>query len=124
MKRIAIATVFGLLAGLVCAFAGSRLGAKITTVSFVWIMMNRALLGYTIGISGLRLHWALHGPVMGAIVGSLFSYYAYMEGSEPLLVGGSFVASMIFGLLIELLTTVVFKQPQPRPAEKAFAAVR
>ncbi len=124
MKRIGIATVFGVLAGLICAYGGLRLGVKITTVSFLWIMLNRTLLGFTIGISGLRLHWALHGPLLGLIVGSLFSYNAFMSGSEPLIVGGTLVGSMIFGLLIELFTTVVFKQPQPRPAEKAFAAVR
>ncbi len=124
MKRIAIATVLGVIAGLICAFAGWRLGVKITTVSLIWILLNRTILGFTIGISGLRMHWALHGLLLGAIVGSLFSYYGFMAGSESLIVAGTFVGSMVFGFLIELFTTVVFKQPQPRPAEKAFGAAR
>ena len=49
---------------------------------------------------------------MGVIVGSLFSYSAWMTGDPGWLSSGLLAGSIIFGLLIELFTTLVFKQPQ------------
>ena len=118
MKRIAIATIFGVVAGLLCALGGWSLGVKITTVSFIWILLNRTVMGFAIGVSALRLHWALHGPLMGLVVGSLFSYYGFMSGAGATTVVGTLVASLVFGLMIEFFTTVVFKQPR----ETLFAA--
>ncbi len=111
MKRILIATVLGVCAGIVCALLGRSVGVKITAVSLGWIMLNRTLLGFVIGISSLRMHWALHGGLMAILVGSLFSYSAFMSGALPLLAWGTLLGSIVFGTLIEFLTTVVFKQP-------------
>jgi|SRR5579872_235940 len=112
MKRIAIATACGVVAGLVCVSIGASLGVAITLTTFGWAMLNRTLLGFVIGISALRLHWAGHGILMGAIVGTLFSYSLFMAGDPIWLAGGVLVGSMVFGFLIELFTTLVFKQPQ------------
>jgi len=76
MKRIMIATLFGVLAGGLCAtavFAGGFL--KFTAVNLVWILLNRAVMGFAIGASGLKLGWAWNGIVMGLVVGSIFSYF-------------------------------------------------
>ncbi len=121
MKRIMIATVLGLAAGLLCVGAGRTMGVTVTATGFVWVLLNRTLLGFTIGISRLRLHWALHGVLMGAVVGSLFSYYAAMARHLTTVVIAVWLASLVFGFLIELFTTVVFKQARPEP-EKAVAA--
>lgn len=122
MKRVAIATVFGIVAGLLCTVGVMNMGVKLTHVSFIWILLNRTMLGFVIGISGLRLHWALHGLLLGAIVGLLFSYYWWMSGSGTVLILSTFLASIVFGLLIELFTTVVFKQPQPTLVQVSQAA--
>lgn len=50
---------------------------------------------------------------MGLLVGSLFSYSAWMFEGPVWLVAGLLAGSIIFGLLIELFTTVVFHEPQP-----------
>src|SRR5690242_13249521 len=112
MKRIAIATICGVVAGLVCVSVGAIAGLKITLPGFGWAILNRTLLGFVIGISALRLHWAWHGAIMGLLVGSLFSYSVWMVGDRAWLVPALLAGSMIFGLAIEFFTTVVFKQPQ------------
>ena len=112
MKRIAIATICGVVAGLVCVSVGAISGVKITFAGFGWALLNRTLLGFVIGISALRLHWAWQGVLMGAVVGSLFSYSLWLLGDPAWLVPAVLAGSMIFGLGIEFFTTVVFKQPQ------------
>jgi hypothetical protein len=112
MKRLAIATLFGLLAGIVCAtVASSGHLLKLTTVSLVWILLNRAVMGFAIGASGLKLHWAWNGIIMGLAVGSIFSYYIFMDLEQPNIALLIPIGNAIFGLLIEFFTTVVFKQP-------------
>ena len=68
MKRITIATLFGVVAGALCATISFRAGIlAFTTVNLIWILLNRTLMGFVIGISGLRLHWAWHGILMGRL---------------------------------------------------------
>jgi hypothetical protein len=122
MKRIVIATAFGLVAGLLCAAGGLSMGVKITALSFIWILLNRMLLGFVIGISTLRLHWALHGALLAVIVGSLFSYNAIMSGAGGVLALATFAGSIVFGVMIEFFTTVVFKQPAWSPETQTRAA--
>jgi hypothetical protein len=126
MKRIIIATLFGVLAGGLCAtavFAGGFL--KFTAVNLVWILLNRAVMGFVIGTSGLKLRWAWNGIIMGLVVGSVFSYFLFMNLGLGLLPPVNALANGIFGLMIEFFTTVVFKQPAlgaPRTMDRAGAA--
>ena len=116
MKRLGIATACGVVAGLLCVSIAAILGIKFTPASFGWALLNRTLLGFVIGISALRLHWAWHGCLMGVLVGSLFSYSAWMFEEPVWLVAGLLAGGIIFGLLIEFFTTVVFKQPRQMSA--------
>ncbi len=112
MNRIAIATLGGLVAGIFCIAATISLGTHMTTALAGWILLNRTIMGFVIGISSLRLRWALHGLLMGLIIGSIFSYAAFvMERPSPI-IAGALIGSVVFGFLIELFTTVVFKRPQ------------
>ncbi len=111
MKRIVIATSLGVVAGVLCATGGFLGGIlRFTPVALAWILLNRALMGFTIGVSGLRLHWAWNGIVLGLLVGSVFAYNLFVTvgGALPLI---NFFVNGVFGLLIELFTTVVFKEP-------------
>jgi hypothetical protein len=111
MRRIVIATLFGLVAGGICVtLTSSAHLLKITAVTLVWILLNRTVMGFAIGTSALKLHWAWNGIVMGLVVGSIFSYFMFMNlGVKMLLL--SPIGNAIFGLMIEFFTTVVFKQP-------------
>jgi len=115
MKRIVIATFFGLLAGVLCTAAGIHIGfLKFTAVNVVWVLLNRGVMGFAIGTSGLKLHWAWNGILMGLVVGSIFSYFLFMNlGLGTLPVGNLLIGNPVFGLMIEFFTTVVFKQPAP-----------
>jgi hypothetical protein len=110
--------LFGLVAGGICA-AGAFYGHLLTfsVVTLVFVLLNRAVMGFAIGVSGLKLRWAWNGIVMGMAVGSIFSYFMFMtNGAGPMPVVNFFVNGL-FGLMIEFFTTVVFKQ-------KAFALAR
>ena len=112
MKRIIVATLFGLVAGALCAtgaFYGHLL--KFSAVSLAWILLNRAVMGFVIGASGLKLHWAWNGIIMGVAVGSTFSYFLFMSLGPGVLPPVNFFVNGLFGLMIEFFTTVVFRQP-------------
>ena len=111
MKRIIIATLFGLFAGVICAtgaFYGGIL--KFTAITLAWILLNRVVMGFVIGASALRLHWAWNGIVMGLIVGSVFSYFLFMTLGTRMLPLMNAMVNGLFGLMIEFFTTFVFKQ--------------
>jgi hypothetical protein len=115
--RIAVATVFGLVAGAICSTVLFTSGIlEFSALSLAWILLNRTVMGFVIGASGLKLHWAWNGVAMGLVVGSIFSCFLLMKlgvGAVPLL---SPIGNAIFGLMIEFFTTVVFKQPAPARA--------
>ena len=113
MKRITIATLFGVVAGALCATISFSSGIlSFTAVNLVWILLNRTVMGFAIGISGLKLHWAWHGILMGVVVGSIFSYFLYMHGMKMAVLTP--IGNAIFGLMIEFFTTVVFRAPALR----------
>ena len=127
MKRIVIATLFGLLAGGICSslmFSSGYL--KFTVVALGWILLNRTVMGFAIGASALKLHWAWNGIVVGLIVGEIFSYYLFMQVGWIAL-AFSPIGNALFGFLIELFTTKVFKaaafaRATPRIVERTVAA--
>lgn len=117
MNRIVIAVVFGLVAGALCAtgaFYGHLL--KYSVEMLIFILLNRAVMGFAIGVSALKLHWAWNGVVMGIAVGSIFSYFLFLTNGPGLLPVVNFFVNGLFGLMIEFFTTVVFKQPSHRVA--------
>ena len=112
MKRITIAILFGLVAGLICA-SGAFYGGilKFSVVTLLWVLLNRAVMGFAIGISSLRVHWALNGAIVGMLVGSIFSYSLFMNLGQVHLPLVNFLVNGLFGLMIEFFTTKVFRQP-------------
>jgi hypothetical protein len=70
---------------------------------------NRLLLGFVIGISGWRINYLLHGAILGFILSITVSI-----GFLPDNTLGFFLytpAGVIYGLMIEWISTVVFKAP-------------
>ncbi len=111
MKRITIAILFGLVAGLICA-SGAFYGhiLKFSVVTLIWVLLNRVVMGFAIGISGLRVHWAWNGAIVGLVVGAIFSYSLFMNLGPVLVPLVNLFVNALFGLMIEFFTTKVFKQ--------------
>ena len=108
-KRLLICTIGGIIAGLICS-AGGLLSGNISEFSFFAIVptfFNRLMLGFFIGISNLKLNFLFHGIVIGLLV-SLITSIPFLEGNVK---GFMFftIAGIIYGLLIELFATKVFK---------------
>ena len=127
MKRIVIATLFGVVAGLLClTFTALGHIMPLTAVTVGWILLNRTVMGFVIGVSGLKWHWAWNGIVLGLVVGEIFSYFLFMNfGIKALLLTP--IGNAVFGLIVEFFTTVVFKAPafaraQPKLVERPVAA--
>ncbi|MFC1904506.1 hypothetical protein ACFLXT_01895 [Chloroflexota bacterium] len=114
-KRIVVATLCGVLFGFVClGIASSSPGALAWPVA-VQIIVSRTLIGFAIGISCISLrHWAIHGLFMGLIFSLPLAFSGLMapESAEFSKIGmllWTIILGMVYGLLIEVITSVLFK---------------
>lgn len=113
LKRIGIASLFGGFAGLLCYLGSILLGIPLDPLRVIFIFVNRILIGFVIGISGLdKLKWYYHGILLGFIVGLPFFLFDIIMGVELLVILGLPFINCLFGLMIEFFTTIVFKTPQ------------
>lgn len=119
MKRIIIATLAGLLSGLFCFWLASGSGELPLPVG-LQIIIGRTLLGFAIGISSLRMgHWSIHGIVMGLLFSITMALSGLMAPENPeftpqMMFVATIVMGIIYGFLIELITTAVFGAKQIR----------
>lgn len=111
-KRITIATIFGVICGIICMLLASSDGQLPWALS-ISIVTGRTLIGVAIGISALKMKWWLHGPIMGVVfsipMGFSSMLAAGIKFTPAMLFTMTVVMGLIYGLIIELFTTVVFK---------------
>lgn len=81
--------------------------ADISDVALISSIGNRILIGFVIGISAWRIHYLLHGTLMGLIVTLSISIGILLDSVAGFLMFT--VAGLIYGFLIELFATKVFK---------------
>jgi len=108
-SRLVTTTILGAVFGVICMIL-SRYTADVAFwpigVSFI---LHHTVLGFAIGASSLKMNWAAHGALWGALFG-LFLAIGQVGGAlEPWM---AFVMPVVWGFLIEALATKVFKQPQ------------
>ena len=109
-KRISIATVIGLICGITAWQLATNLGGKDLPVGvIVCIIISYALLGFAIGISALRLAWWLHGMIMGILFSLPIAFGSLTSPTPTTAFIWTIVTGVIYGLIIELATTVVLK---------------
>jgi len=110
-KRLLIALLFGFLTGILCVLLGMY-GLKDTySLSLaLYVLANRTMIGFVIGISPFRMNWMIHGISMGFIASIPFALGVLLEPDKL----GVFIASLLlgamYGLIVEFFTTVVFKE--------------
>ena len=109
-KRIIIATIFGVIFGFVC-YGLARSNGPTAWFIAVSIILSRTLMGFAIGISVLKMKWWFHGIIMGGIFSLPMAFNSLFTPQNPIYIFiGTIVMGIIYGFLIELFTTVVFKQ--------------
>lgn len=113
----------GLLFGFVCYGFASSEPNTIPVSLAISIILSRTLIGFAIGISNLKFsHWAWHGVVIGFIFSLPMGFGAITVKNFVFTPGIMFASTLIFGViygfLIELFTTVVFKAKQEFPKNR------
>lgn len=113
MKRIIIATILGLVFGFVC-FGLASSGGDLPLAVGLQIIVSRTLIGFTIGISVLNIHWVLHGILVGLLYSLPLAFSGLMAPETPEFTKSAIfistvVMGVIYGFLIELLTSIVLK---------------
>jgi ABC-type multidrug transport system permease subunit len=109
VKRVLIATFVGFLCGLICWKMASSNGPMQWQLS-VSIILTRTLLGFGIGISSWKLSWWLHGIILGIIFSIPMAFSAMMAPSDQMFIfWGTIIMGAIYGVIIELVTSVIFK---------------
>ncbi len=109
VKRLLIATIFGVISGVVCWILASSEGPTPWFFALSTIL-GRTLIGFAIGISVLKIKWWLHGIIMGFIFSIPMALQGfYVPGKEMYIFVGTIIMGIIYGFFIELFTTVVFK---------------
>ena len=109
-KRLLACSLFGIIAGaldlLVMHYvAGAPISFTPAIIS--GFILNRAFIGFTLGISGWRTNWAFHGVVIG-LVGSLpLAVFAF--GDQEGLTGFLLIELFggMWGFFIELCALAV-----------------
>lgn len=110
-KRIIISTFFGLIFGFVCLRLASSGDAQMVWFMAVSIVLSRTLMGFAIGISVLKIKWWLHGIILGALFSLPMAFNTLFSPTNAIYIFlMTIFMGIIYGLLIELFTTVVFKQ--------------
>ena len=106
-KRVLIATICGFIFGIVCMFfAMSNPEGTAPIPVLLTILLSRGLMGFSIGVSALKMNWWQHGIFWGAL-SSLPMFAATMDNMEIAI--GSVVMGVVYGFLTELITSVFFK---------------
>lgn len=118
MKRLIIATIAGLAFGFVCRSLAASGPNELPCSVSLQIILSRTLIGFAIGISSLKLgHWSVHGIVMGLIFSLPLAISGMLAPENPhftkeMMLVSTIVMGIIYGFLIELITSIVFKAKQ------------
>ena len=114
-KRVVIATLSGVLFGFVCLGLASSSAGGLPWPVALQIVASRTLIGLAIGISGVGLgHWSVHGLVMGALFSFPLAFSGLMaldspEFSKTGMFVWTIILGMVYGLLIEVITSLLFR---------------
>ena len=107
-KRIAIATVIGLLCGLFCAHGTSTLenpNFVVTTGLLASVVYNRVLIGLVVGIGdNIKLHPVLRGAFIGAVITMALSIFSIFDGDA---MGGLTLIAfgVVYGIIADLVAS-------------------
>jgi hypothetical protein len=105
-KRVMLATILGLVCGVICLLLGHYAGGTEWSVPFVLSgLANRGMMGVVIGVAAVKMSPFLRGPMFGLLMslGPAIALYT-PDKTVPYIVAGT-----IYGFLIDVLTSKAFK---------------
>jgi hypothetical protein len=114
MKRLIIATLVGVVCGFICLGLASS-GGPLAWPIILQLIFSRTLIGVAIGISCMSFgHWTVHGLAMGIAFSLPLAFSGLMapdnsEFSKEMMFLSTLLLGMIYGLLIESVTSGLFK---------------
>lgn len=109
-KRFWLALLLGFVSGFICWLLMASGGEPLHWAIILSTITSRALIGFAIGISILRIRWWLHGILLGAVISIPMGLGGFMvPGKEYFILISSIVMGMVYGFFIEFLLTIVFK---------------
>ena len=120
VNRLIFATLLGGLFGFACYGLASRGPELLAWPLALQIIFSRTLIGFAIGICCFKLgNWTLRGLILGIIFSLPLAFSGMMAPASPdFSKAGMFIATLglgaIYGLLIEIITMVVFKAKQKK----------
>ncbi|MBS3740919.1 MAG: hypothetical protein KGY75_07000 [Candidatus Cloacimonetes bacterium] len=113
--RVFATTILGLIFGLVC-YALAAAGPQTIQGPIIWQMvLSRTVLGFALGISVFTFYgWFLRGIIVGALFSLPLAFSSMMgaamsDMSSKQLFLGTIIMGMIYGFLIELITSVILR---------------
>ncbi|MFQ6003509.1 MAG: hypothetical protein ACE5KJ_07155 [Candidatus Zixiibacteriota bacterium] len=112
--RVLVTTILGFIFGIICWLFASSGEPEISPAISWSIILNRALLGFVIGISVWKINYILHGIILGFVVSIPMAISSLdVKGFKIFL--GTLIMGLIYGFLIELITHFVVKEKKIEP---------
>lgn len=108
-SRLVTTTVLGAVFGVICMLLSVYTAVVAFWPTGVSFLLSHIVMGFTIGASSLKINWAVHGALWGALFGLPLAIGCVGGTLQPWV---AFIMPVIWGFLIETLATKVFKQPQ------------
>ena len=108
-SRLITTTLLGAFFGGVCLLLSVYVSGINCWPIGVSFFLHHAVMGFAIGASWLKMHWAAHGAFWGALFGVFLMVGGIETYPEP---WALIVFPIIWGFLIETVATKLFKQPQ------------
>ena len=108
-SRLVTTTLLGVVFGIIYMLLSKYTAEVAYWPMGVSFLLHHTVMGLVIGASLLKMNWATHGVFWGGVFGLFLALSRIGTTQEPWVV---FVAVVIWGLLIETLTTKAFKRPR------------
>ena len=109
-SRLVTTTLLGVAFGIICML----LSYFIYDIDYwplgLFFLLHHTVMGLAIGASSFRMNWAYHGFLWGVVFGLFLSISRIGPDHQAWVF---FISVVVWGILIETLTTKAFKRPQP-----------
>lgn len=111
-KRLLVCLLGGAISAAVCMLGATVRGVigDIPAAVLAASILNRLMIGFVIAVSAWKIHYLLHGAVIGLLV-TLITSLNFLQDNPTNFILYT-LAGVIYGIFIEWLATRVFQSPK------------